>query len=292
MKKSSPLDNKPEKWLFYLLAITLVMFAIAFIGLWAFNSEEGFNKSDLLSGIAVGIIAQIIDGALGMAYGISATTFLLFNGMPPAVATGSVHISEIFTTGASGLSHWKMGNINKKLFRALIFPGIIGGVAGAFLITSIDGNIMRPWISAYLLIMGIYILIKAFKKSAFAKKMFSKRRISILAFIGGFTDSSGGGGWGPVITSTLLGSGGEARKTIGTVNSAEFFLSIATGLSFILLIGLSRWEIVAGLIIGGILAAPFAAYIVSKMPAKYLMILVGALVCGLSIINIYNSIFL
>ena len=283
-------SQPPAKWLFYLLATSLIVCAGGFITVWAFSSDGEFNKVNFISGITVGVVAQIVDGALGMAYGISATTFLLSQGVSPAIATGSVHISEIFTTGASGLSHWRMGNINNRLFKALIIPGIAGGVTGAFLITSIDGEAVRPWVSAYLLVMGIYILIKAFTKVSL-KKIFNRRKISFLAFLGGLVDSSGGGGWGPVVTTTLLGSGSEARKTIGSVNAAEFLISMATGFSFAFLIGMSHWEIVAGLIIGGVAAAPISAFIISKVPTKYLMLVIGVVVISLSIFNIYESVF-
>lgn len=281
-------QKKLSQKVFFLLAIFLILDAGALIANWALNSDHAFNSTDFISGITVGILAQIVDGALGMAYGISATTFLLSQGISPAIATSSVHISEIFTTGASGLSHWKMGNINGRLFRALIIPGIIGGILGAILITHIDGEAIRPWISAYLLIMGIYILVKTLTKNT-VKKIFNHRKTNFLAFLGGFVDASGGGGWGPVVTTTLLGNGSEARRTIGSVNAAEFFISIATGFSFILLIGISHWEIVAGLIVGGVTAAPISAFIVSKVPTKYLMIIVGISVTALSLYNIYQS---
>jgi uncharacterized membrane protein YfcA len=276
------------KWIFYLLAGTLLLSVVGFISVWSFHSETKFNSEIFISGLLVGIVAQMVDGALGMAYGVTATTFLLSIGFSPAIASGSIHIAEIFTTGASGLSHWQMGNINKKLFRGLIIPGIIGGLTGVFLITNIDGQVIRPWISGYLLIMGLYVFIKAFKTIAFHPTI-RNRKIFPLAFFGGFIDSIGGGGWGPVVTSTLLGSGHEPKKTIGSVNSAEFFVTFSTGVSFAILIGVSYWEVIAGLIVGGIVAAPVAAKITSKLPTKFLMIFVGVLIMMLSSINIYKA---
>jgi uncharacterized protein len=275
-------------YFFYILAIVLIAIVVTIISLWSINSADAFDYHIFINGMLIGIFAQMIDGALGMAYGITTTTFLLSTGISPAVATGSTHIAEIFTTGASGLSHWKMGNVNKKLLKALIIPGIIGGVSGAFLITSIDGKMIRPWISGYLLFMGGYILLKAFKKVSF-NSIISRKKITPLALFGGFIDSIGGGGWGPVVTSTLLGSGHEPKKTIGSVNAAEFFITIATGFSFSLLIGITQFEIVAGLIIGGITVAPLAAKLTSKLSVKILMILVGILIMFLSSYNIYNS---
>ena len=279
---------KLGKWGFYLLTAALFLAAAGFILMWHLNSEAEFNRSIFISGLIVGVVAQMVDGALGMAYGITATTFLLSQGIPPAIATGSVHIAEIFTTGASGLSHWKMGNVNKKLLHALIIPGIIGGVVGALLITNIDGKTIRPWVAAYLLVMGLYILLKAFKKISL-QTLINRKKVSSLALAGGFVDAVGGGGWGPVVTTTLLGSGHEPKGTIGSVNAAEFFVTSATGFSFAVLIGVSHWEVVAGLIVGGLIAAPLSAKILSKIPVKFLMILVGLLIVSLSIFNIYKS---
>lgn len=281
MKK--PLNGKA----FYLLLTLLVAIAISLIFFWSFHSVDDFNRTSFVSGLIVGIVAQTVDGALGMAYGVTATTFLLSSGISPAVASGSVHIAEVFTTGASGLSHWKMGNINKKLFKSLIIPGVIGGVAGVFLITNIDGKIIKPWISGYLLIMGCYIFSKAFRKISF-NSIISGKKIYPMALVGGFVDSVGGGGWGPVVTTTLLGSGHEPKRTIGSVNAAEFFLTIVTGFSFALLIGVTHWEVVAGLIIGGLSAAPIAAKITSKLPVKFLLVFVGTLIILTSAFNIYN----
>lgn len=277
-----------KTWIFYLLLGALMLGAIGFIATWSFNSEAKFNNDIFISALLIGIAAQMVDGALGMAYGVTATTFLLANGFSPAIASAAIHVSEVFTTGASGLSHWRMGNINKKLFRSLLIPGIIGGLLGVFLITHVDGNAVKPWISGYLLLMGFYVFIKAFKKISTKHKEIKKKKILPLAFIGGFVDSIGGGGWGPVVTSNLLGSGHEPKKTIGSVNAAEFFLTISTATSFALLIGISYLEVIAGLIVGGIIAAPIAAKITSKLPTKFLLIFVGALIMTLSAVNIYK----
>lgn len=283
-------DHEPKplaKWIFYLLAGSLILGAVGFIATWSLTSTTKFNSDIFISGLLVGVVAQLVDGALGMAYGITATTFLLSSGFSPAIASASIHISEIFTTGASALSHWQMGNINKKLFRSLIFPGVVGGLTGVFIITTIDAEVIRPWIAIYLLVMGFYVFIKAFKIVSFHSDV-KKRKIFSLAFFGGFIDSLGGGGWGSVVSSNLLGSGHEPKKTIGSVNAAEFFLTVSTGTSFAILIGVSYWEVVAGLIVGGIIAAPIAAKITSKLPTKFLMIFVGAMIMLLSCINIYK----
>jgi uncharacterized membrane protein YfcA len=225
-----------------------------------------------------------------MAYGVTATTFLLSQGISPAIASSSIHIAEIFTTGASGLSHWRLNNIDKKLFLNLVFPGIIGGLIGVLILTNIDGNLLKPWISLYLVIMGIYIILKAFKKKIFTGKISSKK-ILPLAFVGGMVDAVGGGGWGPVVTTTLLSSGHEPKTTIGSVNSAEFFITTATGLSFAIFIGISNPEIIFGLILGGVLVAPFAAKITTKLPTKLLMFIVGTLITSLSLITVIKFFF-
>ncbi len=243
----------------------------------------------------VGLGAQMIDGALGMAYGISSTTFLLSTGVGPAAASASVHIAEMFTSGVSGFSHLKLGNVNKKLFRTLLIPGVIGGVMGAFISTSIDGGVLKPYISGYLMIMGIVVIRKALKKNIKKKKT---KGLGPLALFGGFVDAVGGGGWGPVVTTTLVGSGRDPRYTIGSVNLAEFFVAIGTALAFTLFMGMQEWseighlwQIIAGLIFGGLFAAPFAAYICRRVKAKHLMLFVGILIILLSLRTLLKSIF-
>lgn len=245
------------------------------------------SGSTFWTAVAVGLFAQTVDGALGMAYGITATTFLLGTGASPAVASASVHISEIFTTGFSGMSHVKFGNVNKQLFLSLLIPGILGGILGAVVITQVDGAAIKPYVSAYLLLMGIYILGKAWRYLHLRKH--SPKHVGKLALFGGFVDSAGGGGWGPVVTTTLLGSGNDPRTTIGSVNFAEFFLTLASGATFALLIGTNAWPVVGGLIFGGLFAAPFAALLCKKLHARALLVIVGTLITTLSIYNLYQA---
>ena len=237
--------------------------------------------------VAVGFFAQAVDGALGMAYGVTATTFLLSTGASPAMASASVHIAEIFTTGFSGVSHLKYGNVNRQLFLRLLVPGIIGAVLGAVLITQADGKALRPWVAAYLLLMGLYILSKAWRR--IRARAGEPGHVGKLALFGGFVDAAGGGGWGPVVTSTLVGSGRDPRTTIGSVNFAEFFITVATAASFSLLIGPDTWQLVAGLVVGGLFAAPFAALLCRKLRARTLLILVGVLITALSAWNLYRA---
>ena len=242
---------------------------------------------EILFFVIAGFIAELIDGALGMAYGVSLTTLLLGMGVPPSTASMSVHASEIFTTIASGLSHLKLGNVDKRLFKRLVLPGVAGGVLGAYILTSTPVEIIKPVVTVYLLVMGLIILIKAFRKME-AKK--TVKEAPALALIGGFLDAVGGGGWGPVVTSTLVARGGNPRISIGSVNLAEFFVTVSEVATFIVFLGTVDVLIVVCLLIGGIIAAPLGAYVCRKIPAKTLMITVGTLITLLSIRNIYLSI--
>ncbi|MBA7466749.1 hypothetical protein ES707_01939 [subsurface metagenome] len=230
--------------------------------------------------IIVGFIAQIIDGALGMAYGVTSTTFLLSMGIPPVAASASVHSAEVFTSGVSGLAHLRFGNVDKKLFKKLLIPGIIGGILGAYILTVVPGKTIKPFVAFYLLIMGLIILRKAFKK---VEQKEVKTRLVPLGVSGGFFDAIGGGGWGPIVTSTLVARGHNPRFSIGSVNLAEFFVTVAEVATFLTIIRLVHWQIIVGLIIGGVLAAPLAAYVCKRLPSRALMIMVGLLIMALSI---------
>ncbi len=235
--------------------------------------------------ILVGFIAQMIDGALGMAYGVSSNTFLLSVGIPPAAASASVHMAEVFTTGVSGISHWRLGNIDKDLIKRLLIPGVIGGVLGAYILSSIPGEVIKPFVSAYLMIMGGVILVKALRKNQEINHVTS--HIVPLGLAGGFFDAIGGGGWGPIVTTTLVARGNHPRFTIGSVNFTEFFVTFAQSVTFILTIGLEFWKVILGLLIGGVLAAPLAAWAVKRLPKRLLMACVGVLIILLSLRTIY-----
>lgn len=238
--------------------------------------------------ILAGFVAQIIDGALGMAYGVSCTTLLLNFGIPPSFASASVHTSEIFTSGVSGLSHLKFKNIDKKLFFNLVFTGVLGAVIGAFLISQIfEGSAIKPFVAAYLLILGGVILYKGIKNKERRNKKL--KHIRPLAFIGGLMDACGGGGWGPIVTSNLINQGNDPRKTVGTVVTAEFFVTFFATAIFIFFLGVEFWQIVIGLIIGGTIAAPIGAYLVTKVKKRPLMILVGVLIIVTSSYTIFKT---
>ena len=234
--------------------------------------------------IVVGFAAQMVDGAIGMAYGVTATTILMSLGISPATASACVHAAEVFTTAASGASHWRLGNVDFALLRRLALPGMIGGGLGAFALSNLDGEQIRPFVSAYLLIMGGYILWKAIGEKP--EEHEPPRHITILGFTGGFLDAIGGGGWGPLVASSLIGAGTKPRYAIGTVNLTEFLVTLTTTATFVFTIGLELWSIILGLIIGGGLAAPFAAMATKKMPDKPMMILVAAVVILLSLRNL------
>lgn len=243
----------------------------------------------------VGFLAQIVDGALGMAYGVVSSSVLLGFGVPPAAASASVHAAELFTTAASAGSHVWHRNVNWRLFRVLAPVGILGGVTGTYLVTAVDGDVLRPYVAGYLGLMGLYILFRAWRV---ARPIDSHKPeiVAPLGLVGGFADAVGGGGWGPVVTTGLVGTGGAPREMIGTVNTVEFFLTFAVSLAFVLALMTGHWEdagglvqyasAVAGLIVGGVLAAPLAGYVTRILPPRILMIAVGVLVSLLAIYQI------
>jgi hypothetical protein len=230
--------------------------------------------------IFVGFIAQMIDGALGMAYGVTSTSLLLTIGIPPAQASASVHAAELVTTAVSGAFHLKFGNVDKKVLRRLLIPGVIGGAIGAYVLTEIPSTTIKPLVAGYLIIMGGIILWKAFRNVA-PKEL--KTKLVPLGLVGGFFDAIGGGGWGPVVTTTLVARGKEPRLVVGSVNLAEFFVTLSESFVFILTIGLIHWKIIIGLMIGGVLAAPLAAYVCSRIPRRPMMCMVGVLIIAVSL---------
>ena len=233
--------------------------------------------------LLVGFIAQMIDGTLGMAYGVSCNTFLLTAGIPPAIASASVHFAEVFTTLASGISHFKMKNIDKKLFLRLLVPGVLGGVIGAYILSNFDGGVIAPFVNAYLIVMGIVIIIKMITMKKDKKPREVGRAVYGLGLVGGFCDAIGGGGWGPVVTSTLVASGHDVKKTIGSVNTAEFFVTLAQSITFFTILGfMDNMVSILGLIVGGVIAAPFAAYFCKKIPVRPLLGIVGAVIIFLN----------
>lgn len=236
--------------------------------------------------IAIGLVAQLVDGALGMAFGLVSSSVLLSMGLPPAAVSASVHAAEVVTTGVSGASHAYFRNIDKRLFWQLTLSGAAGGIIGAYALTRLPGEALRPFVYAYLLVLALLILLRA------AGRLLPKReirRVPVLGFFAGLLDASGGGGWGPLATSTLLASGGQARTTIGTVNAAEFVITLAVSSTFLLTIGLQHLEIVLGLLVGGALAAPLAAWLVRHVRERVVLVAVGLLVLCISSYHIVRA---
>ncbi len=241
---------------------------------------------DFLLFAVVGFLAQAVDGALGMAYGVISSTVLLAFGVSPAHASAAVHAAEMFTTGASGVSHHYHRNIDWKLFAKLTPFGVLGGCLGTYVLTGIEGSAMRPYVTAYLALVGGWILFRSFRK--IPSKPVSGKLVAPLGGFGGFLDAAGGGGWGPIVTTGLLGAGGPARYVIGTVNTAEFIITLSVSITFLLAMLTGRWTeaggfgtvgaAVAGLVVGGMLASPLAGFIVRHVREKMLLRAVGVII--------------
>jgi len=275
------------------IAITMLMLKFIILGYFTYLLVGELYDGTLLFDstffifMGVGFIAQIVDGALGMAYGVSCTTLLINFGIPPGLASASVHTSEIFTTGISGLSHIKFKNIDKALFFKIVITGTLGAVIGAYLISDyFDGNVIKPYISVYLILLGSYIIYKGFVNKIAKDK--TVKGAPLLALFGGFLDTIGGGGWGPIVTSNLLSQGKDPREAIGTVNTAEFFVTYFATVIFVFILGVKHWQIILGLIAGGALAAPFGAYLASKINKRVLFFLVGTLIIITSGYTLYS----
>lgn len=289
----------PWKLLIYLAGILGVMLTghllftlIPLESIW--NSASGAIDSltiDFAYFVLAGFVAQMIDGALGMAYGVSATTFLLSYGITPAVSSMAVHASEIFTSGVSGIMHLRFGNVNNRLFRSILIPGVLGAIVGAYVLSEFESynDIIKPIVSAYTLFLGGLIIYKVLRKKQVRKKV---TKVGWLGLLGGFLDSIGGGGWGPVVSSTLIARGKHPRMIVGSVNLAEFFVSLASSFTFFTVIGTSNvGQPIVGLVLGGVCAAPIAAYLASKLNIKAMMLFVGIVVVIVSLRNFLTLIF-
>ena len=243
---------------------------------------------DLLPFIAIGFAAQMIDGALGMAFGQISSTLLVSVGVPPAAASAGVHTAETFTTAVSGISHVLHRNVDWRLFFRIVIPGVIGGVIGAYVLTQIEAETARPLVLAYLALLGLYLL---WRGAAHRHTEREPKVVAPLGLVGGFLDAAGGGGWGAVVTSNLLVQGASPRKTIGTVNTAEFFLTVTISATFILALGWEAFTLATvGLLIGGVVAAPFGAFMAKRVNADLLLTLVGIVVTITSLFGLYRAI--
>jgi uncharacterized protein len=244
---------------------------------------------NLLLFVIIGFFAQMIDGSLGMGYKVSSTTFLLSMGLPPVTASASVHTAGIFTSAVSGYSHFRFGNMDGSLVRKLAIPGIIGGIIGAVLLTALPTSLIKPLVALYLLLMGLRIVLKSLRQHP---KLAANVSTSTLGMAGGFFDAIGGGGWGPIVTSTLVVNGHNPRYVIGSVNIAEWFVTMAQAATFIAVLGSVQWQVIAGLIVGGVIAAPLAAWVCHRLPLQKLMLAVGILVSVVSLRTLVMSLFM
>lgn len=236
--------------------------------------------------VVAGFLAQLVDGSLSMAYGLTASTLLLSTGMPAATVSATVHAAECFTTGVSALSHRAFGNIDKALFRKMLLPSVAGAIIGAYVLSSLAVGKLRPFIAIYLIFMGCIILYKVWKD-------FPSRKITShvrpLGFFGALIDAIGGGGWGPIVASNLAARGNDIRTTVGTVIAIEFFVTVAASTTFFFTMGLSHINVILGLALGGVLGAPLGALIVKKIPVKPFMIFVGLFIIVMGMYNFMKA---
>jgi uncharacterized protein len=300
---STEKDKKRKRIAKYLVSGFLLMlighFILSYLPLqqmgkdiWSYT--QGLDKAFPLMVLA-GVIAQLIDGTLGMGYGVTSATILssVVSGplATPAAISSSIHTAEIVATGVSGYSHFKFGNVNKKLFKALVIPGVLGAVLGAALISLVDEKMtqyyVKPFIVAYTLFLGFKFIWNAFREQQPRKKY---KRYKLLAAFGGFFDSVGGGGWGPIVTSTLINNGRSHKYVIGSVSLTEFFVTLSSAFAFFLTAGISHWQMIFALMLGSVIAAPFAAKLAGKIPKKTSYILLGVLVIFWSCKNLIKYI--
>lgn len=273
--RSDKLQSRHIGWAILVLKGSLLLFLLINL---LFASQQVPIRFDLalLGYILAGFVAQLIDGALGMAYGVSCSTLLMKLGIPPAIASASVHTAEVFTTGASGLAHLYQGNVDKKLFLRVTIPGVIGAMLGAWVVSKlINGEVFKPYVAGYLLFLGLLLVIKSLRQVKTGQPL---RRVSLLGLVGGFLDAVGGGGWGPIVTSNLVRQGKSPVEAVGTVNTAEFFIAyFGTGV-FLFLVGVESWQVILGLVLGGIIAAPLGSKIIKYISPRRLMLLVGLII--------------
>lgn len=285
----------------YMVAVAIVSLVVLFTYLFL-SAEQLAQLQDALHKdnhlfywmLLVGFTAEIVAGSMGMGYGVICTTILLVLNVPPPVISASIHSAESFTSAAGTISHWQLGNINKKLVKALAIPAIIGAVIGALLLTYVGeryAKITKPFIAVYTMYLGIRILQNAFRKKEVNTKH-NAVNITALGLVGGFIDSFGGGGWGPLVTGTFIKNGHTPRYVIGSSTFAKCILTVASAITFIFTIGIQHWNIVAGLLIGGIITAPFSAMLTAKLPTKKMFIAVGIVVIFCSLVTIYRAVFL
>jgi siroheme synthase-like protein len=277
-------------FLFMLLGHAILSyFPLRDIGLGLQRIPEYINLPSFLMMLLTGFLAQLVDGSMGMGYGTISTTFLLANGVNPAIVSSRVHTARVFSSGVSGYSHHRFGNINKKLFKTLVIPGVIGALLGATL--AFYGQkysvYVRIPVSIYTLYLGYFIVKKAFRKKNMRYKI---KGAGWLASAGGLMDAFAGGGWGTLVTGTLISKRKNPRYVIGSVCLAEFFVVLASSIAFFIYLRTFFITDVAGLIIGGLIAAPIAARLVGKIPMRAMYVCVGSLVIITSVLTVIKGI--
>lgn len=285
----------------YMVAVTIIALGILFTYLFLSAEQLTALQAELHKDnylfywmLLAGFAAEVVAGSMGMGYGVMCTTILLILNVPPPVISASIHSAESFTSAAGTISHWQLGNVNKKLVNALAIPAVIGAVLGALSLKLVDeryAKFTKPFIAAYTMYLGFRILQNAFKKKE-ANAQKKKTNITTLGLIGGFIDSFGGGGWGPLVTGTFIKNGHTPRYVIGSSTMAKFILTVASAITFIFTVGIHHWNIVAGLLIGGVVTAPFSAMLTAKLPTKKMFIIVGCVVIVMGFITIYRALFL
>ncbi|WP_143306327.1 sulfite exporter TauE/SafE family protein [Chitinophaga vietnamensis] len=281
-----------RKWLYWTAGI--VALTAIFSALWwwvpSFSTYVEIIPPTFYYFLVAGFIFAMIDGAIGMSYGITSTTFSLSMGVPPASASAAVHISEILSNGIAGWMHFRMGNINKRLFKILIIPGIAGAVIGAYLLSSLEhyAQYTKPVVSLYTLILGTIILMRAINVRRKHRQPKKIKRIGLLGFGGGFIDAIGGGGWGSIVLSALIAGGRHPRFSLGTVKLCRFFIAMLSSLTFVTVLAHVHWDAVAGLVIGSAIASPIAARVSNRISAKTIMVAVAVIVILVSLKSIYG----
>lgn len=274
--------------LIIVLKTLLILYFILHLTIYSDSGASLSFDTQFFIFVMAGFLAQLIDGSLGMAYGVSCSSLLMGFGVPPALASASIHTAEVFTTGVSGLSHLLLRNVNRRLLLKIAIPGVIGSALGAYLISEIfDGGFIKPFVSAYLLLMGVQIIRKSMSGKEPEKR---KSNLPALGFTGGFFDAMGGGGWGPIVTTNLIHKGNTPKETIGTVNTAEFFITFVSTGVFLFILGVQSWQIVLGLIIGGVVASPVGALMAGRIKPVLLMRLVGITIITISAITIIKAV--
>jgi uncharacterized protein len=285
----------------YMVAVTIIVLGILFTYLFlsaeqltAFQSVLQKDNYLFYWMLLAGFAAEVVAGSMGMGYGVICTTVLLILNVPPPVISASIHSAESFTSAAGTISHWQLGNVNKKLVQALAVPAIVGAVLGAITLTYVGeryAKMTKPFIAAYTVYLGFRILKNAFRKKD-APTQKKKTNITALGLTGGFIDSFGGGGWGPLVTGTFIKNGNTPRYVIGSSTMAKFVLTVASAITFIFTVGIQHWNIVAGLLIGGVITAPFSAVLTAKIPARNMFIITGCVVIIMGGITIFRALFL